>query len=564
MRKSLDPPDRASAIRRGALLAIVLAPALHAFRFGYRYGASDQDEFLPWLLTRLEPGYFSGDWLVGVQAGSFNVRTGFVRLLTPLAETTSPESAALILFVAAWVLLAWAVYDVTLRFSGAPLPAVAATVLVLAVIPRWTLGGNALASSMLVPSLAAWAIGLSAMALYLRGRPVLAGIAVGAAAGLQFLVAFHVGLAILVGALVAWPGLKRVLAYALPAIVLSAPTLFMLADAGMPVTASAGEAPLFAIMAYFRAPHHYAAAAFPQGDLIRVGALSVVGLALLLSPRTDLPSPVDRFGRGLVGLAAVACLVGWIGTEILPSVQVAVLQPFQHTLVSALVFVAVIMGRLFHRAAARFDRPAEWTPSWRLVFLLCLVGASLLFLRPVRREIPGTIPAVATWAQSETTRDAVFAVPPSTTGFSYQSRRSVLVTFKAWAFAEADMRAWLRRMQDVAPNAAVVPARLPPGARLGPAALLARLDDDWDRRSLEDLSEIARRYGVTYFVRRRSLAYAEPRFSLAAEIDGYRIYRWNGAPPPLGLPPPADSSGTAGTAPFAAQESLDPTRTDLP
>lgn len=564
MRLSLDQPNQTSATRRFALLAMVLAPTLHTFRFGYRFGASDQDEFLPWLLTRLEPGYFSGDWLVGVQAGSFNVRTGFVRLLTPLADAISPEGAVLVLFVAAWVLLAWAVYDIALRFSGAPLPAVVATILILAVIPRWTLGGNAFASSMLVPSLTAWAVGLTAMALYLRGRPLLAGIAIGVAAGLQFLVAFHIGLAILVGALATWPGLKRLLAYALPAIVLSAPTLFQLADAGVPVAEPAGEAPLFALMAYFRAPHHYAAAAFPHGDLVRVGALSVVGMALLLSRRSGLEPSVDRFGRGLVGLAAVACLVGWIGTEIRPSVPVAVLQPFQHTLLSALVFVAVIMGRLYHRATVRLARSAEWTPSWRFVLLLCLAGASLLVLRPVRRDIPGTLPAVATWALSETTRDAVFAVPPSTTGFGYQSRRSVLVTFKAWAFTEADMRAWLRRMQDVAPNAAAVPARLPPGARLGPAALLARLDDDWDRRSLEDLSAIARRYGVTYFVRRRSLAYAEPRFSLAAEIDGYRIYRWNGAPPPLDLPPLADSSATTGTPPSAAQESLDPTRTDLP
>ncbi len=60
------------------VLLLLFGFGLYVFRFGYGFGTSDQDEFIPYLLSLIDPALFENDWFVQTQQAAFSVRTYFV------------------------------------------------------------------------------------------------------------------------------------------------------------------------------------------------------------------------------------------------------------------------------------------------------------------------------------------------------------------------------------------------------------------------------------------------------------------------------------------------------
>ncbi len=535
----------------GAIAATILAPGVYLARFGYRFGASDQDEWLPWLLARVEPELLRTDWFVGVQESAFNVRSGFVAALTPMAQALSVEVAVAVVFVGSWALLSWSVYDVSRTLSGNAAPAVVATVLALAVLPRWTLGGNALGSSMLVPSLTGWALALAGMALFLHRRPFAAGILVGIAAWVQFLAGLHVGAAIAAGALAAglvdrsWFGPAA--RFAVTAVCIAAPVAVAVADSAAPAQVGTGEPDFLVLLTRFRAPHHYLPDAFPVTDIVRTAIVAAIGVvSLALAPRFR-ERPAGAFAAGVLALAGFAIASGWLAGEGDRVGSLVLLQPFQHSMLSLVASAALAAGAAWNHlgsTATILERRLLSLPGMAMAAVL---AATLLTVYPLRRPTPGTLDAVADWAREGTSTDALFALPPAATGFAYRSQRAVFVSYKTVAFDEANLRAWYRRLRDVAPNAATVTGALPSDPRSGPGDLMARLDADWETLQTADLHALARRHGITHFVRSTALPGAEPGFSLLALKHGYRVYGWNGAHAPPAVSIPGESATDEGS-----------------
>ena len=181
-------PTQAADSRHAPLFVPLAALLLYVLRFGYDYGASDQDEFLPYLLHRLDPTLFAQDWFVLTQASTFGIRTYFVLLLQGLSLVVPAWLAVLVLYVSAWLLTAGAVYALGHAFTRNRLAAAAAVVLALVLTPQWTLGGNDLAHSMLVPSMVGWGLGLWGLVFFLRYRPGQAALLLGTATWMQPLV----------------------------------------------------------------------------------------------------------------------------------------------------------------------------------------------------------------------------------------------------------------------------------------------------------------------------------------------------------------------------------------
>ncbi|MDX1546877.1 MAG: DUF6798 domain-containing protein, partial [Rhodothermales bacterium] len=132
--------------------------------------------------------------------------------------------------------------------------------------------------------------------------------------------------------------------------------------------------------------------------------------------------------------------------------------------------------------------------------------------------------SVEQWARTQTPAGAVFAVPPSWSGFRSHARRAVVVDFKAFPFQPEQIPVWFERLADLAPIS--LPERADP-------RLQATLDDAFLRRAPEALARAASRYGIDYVVRHRSAPLAHPAFELTHDAGPWLVYRYRAHEPEL-------------------------------
>ena len=124
------------------LFVLLAALLLYVLRFGYDYGLSDQDEFLPYLLHRLDPLVLAQDWFVLGQASAFSIRTYFVSMLQVPAQVMPVWLVVLGVYGAAWLLTGGAVYALGHAFTRNRLAAAAAVVTALVLRPAAGNGGR--------------------------------------------------------------------------------------------------------------------------------------------------------------------------------------------------------------------------------------------------------------------------------------------------------------------------------------------------------------------------------------------------------------------------------------
>lgn len=490
---------------RAAALAACLAPAAYLLRFGYGFGYSDQDEFLPWLVHRLNPDLLSLDWFVRTQEAAFNVRSGLMAVLEPLAAVLGIRPAVDLLYAATWVLLAGSVFAYAHGVTRSRAGAVAVALITLAIVPRWTLGGNAMPSALLVPSMTAWALAIAALALHARSRPWIAGVLLGLAAWLQPLVALTVTGALLAAGIFQGrgpgPTLRSALALAVPALLLAVPFGIRIL-LGSPVGGAAMDGPAAVdLLTRFRAPHHYLPGAFPAADWLQSGILIAAGAASLAALRDGRSADARRHAAGLFVAAALGLGIGLIGTQVS---RLALLQPFRITVLTGMVSVTWIVAVTIHLVRVhaptvldRLDRVAGH-PAAALAGLA--IVALTLLAAPSRPSPDPSLDAAADWIRVGTTPTDVIAVPPSATGFRFRSRRAVVVTFKAVPFSADGVSAWYRRLGDVAPGADRAPAGI------AAAETLSRLDAAYERMTADELDTLAGRHDVSFLVRRTALS----------------------------------------------------------
>ena len=117
------------------------------------------------------------------------------------------------------------------------------------------------------------------------------------------------------------------------------------------------------------------------------------------------------------------------------------------------------------------------------------------------------------WIKANTDRDAVFAVPPTLSGFRYRAERAIFVDFKAFPFHNDEMKEWHRRLLTEAPI-----ERL---ARGGVIAMRS-LDNAYDEMSSATVELLVRTEGVHFILRRSKL-------NSESSIRGLRLVHQQGA-----------------------------------
>ena len=527
------PPEREAASRIWPPLYVPLgAFLLYVLRFGYAFGESDQGELIPYLLHRLDATLFAEDWFVMTQASEFSIRTPVVLLLQSLAAWMPVWLAVLLVYVGTWLALAAAVYALAVLLTSNRLAAAGAVVAALVLTPQWTLGGNDLVTTMLVPSMMGWALGLWGLAYYLRARTVWAAMLLGLATWMQALVGLQ--LAGLLGLVLVWQVLRRetpirplllfsgvFLVSALPAL---APLLLQQFGAQPPA-----DADLFYIMAEFRNPHHYLPLSYPLRSYIRFGLLALLGVlsVALLHERRLLAHTV--FLRRLFVIIALLCAGAFLFTEVVPTLFIAKLQFFKTTVLAKLLFVILACRALvalipptFRSHLDHLVQPTRLGLGLTLSAWALIVGGLLMDwdvvvhkIRPLAR-MDTPVAAVEDWARTETFRSDVFLVPPSWSGFRSYAQRAVVIDFKAFPFQPDLVPVWYERLTDVAPI---------PRLERGTPALQAQLDALFLRLSPETVLSLADRYYARYVVRRRTAPLEHPSFELVFESGPWLVYR---------------------------------------
>jgi hypothetical protein len=165
----------------------LVAVLLFASRFGYSFATGDQDEILPFLYSLLDPTLYVNDWFVQSQLASFSVRTYFVWLLAGISSLVPAAWAVWLLFLVLALWIALMVLRLARRLTGSQAAAVVALLVAVVGTHKWTLGGNELLYTMLVPEMAAWALVLPSLLLFLDRRHVLAAVLLGMACWFQLL-----------------------------------------------------------------------------------------------------------------------------------------------------------------------------------------------------------------------------------------------------------------------------------------------------------------------------------------------------------------------------------------
>jgi hypothetical protein len=499
----------------GPVWIYALAFALFFVRFGYGYALGDQDEILPYLMHVLDPGLFENDWFVQTQSAAFSVRTYFVYLLVPLSSVVTVEIGVLLVYLVLWFTTAWGAYHLILTFELPKIAAAGAVVLGIGILHKWTLGSNDLVYSMLVPEMAAWAIGLPAIRLKVLGRGTLSAILLGVSAWFQILVGILV-FGILVFEHI-WTlaessdkrvGLSRAFKYSIVFIISALPVLIPIALQQLNTVDGPVEPSIFYILAPFRNPVHHMLSSFPLKSVIRF--VLIAGAAVLSLRWLDRRSMVQHSGflYRIGGLILLACLVMFVFTEWIPVLFVAKFQAYKLTVVFKLLALGLIVAVLAEmtptavvRALDKMLLPGKTRMTVTAVTIGICLGAWVLVPSALNSRLIGDVHSqsdlgmMEEWISENSEDGAVFAVPPSNSSFRSNARRAIVVNYMAFPYNDADMIEWYSRIQSVAPIGMVET-----GLNVRPA-----LDDAFERLEARDLLSLSAKYGFDYALRRERI-----------------------------------------------------------
>lgn len=488
----------------------MLLALAYFWRFGYIFGASDHDEFIPAVLALLDPSLYTRDWFVGWMTGGFTIRTPFLIVLWFAGQVLPLELAVFVLYGAVVLALFAALVWLARELGAGTTTAIAAVFAATTLTSTWTLGGNAILYPLLVPEVLAWPLVVAAVVLVLRHQWVLAAALLGLAAWFHalagMLAALSLGLALLVspagpgGPAGRWPlrdRAKRVcVLFGVPFALLVLPLVGLVGTGPLEAQARPGAPSSFHVMAELRLVHHYLPLSFPAVRFLQFGLLLVAGVASLAWLHRRGQIRHGPFLARWLGVVGVLLGVGFVFTELVPILFVAKLQFFKLTVLAQVLLTTAIVMAISALVQARWARRIP-SPSLRGVHLTgaaaaaAVVTITLVLIgvgRPAAAFGPHShrataLHAVERWARHNTDASALFAIPPTNTTFRTYARRSAVVTYKSMPFDDAAMHDWLQRLLRVAPME--LPAGGADFGALLDAAFHANTAADWQRLHAE-------------------------------------------------------------------------------
>jgi len=555
------------------ITGIALIAGLFFIRFGYDFGLSDQDEFLPYLLHLFRPDLLLSDWFVNTQTAAFSIRTPFVYVLYGPALLFSIKTAVLIVYILSFYLTASSVLDLVYRATRNVWLSWLGGILILVVTHQWQPGGNEILNRMLVPSMLAWGIALKSIVSFERRRIVYSVVGLAMATWIHPLVGLQISFLLFSTILVVgvnplvdnrirtsqavwrqaarlpprwnhaawsqstWNRIRSVYRPIVVYAVLVAPLFWILLVQQSADRTDAASA--YRILTQVRSPHHYIPGYFPTATWIRFG-LIVVGALLMglwyAGKHIDTHRLVrtDRSFRVMIVLSVICLMVlvvAMSGSVLIETPLVVKLQLFKVGIVlKSISIVLIILGLISllpSRFRDRWDRsnPDGWilaAASSAVLILLIFVSSSDLVgsqrMAPGRSPFRRATDEMMRWVRAETAESSRFVVPPGMTGFRYGAERAIFVNFKAVPYAPRDLLEWYRRMTVLSPDADVKP---------GGSAYLRAAEARFQERSIESTAKLMTHTHTTFMVRRSDYTDESPLIRPVFSNEAWWIFELN-------------------------------------
>jgi hypothetical protein len=453
------------AARAGAAAGACLLGALFALSYGLRYGVHNQHTYLLRAVRRADPTLFARDWLVSATTDyhpAWSVLAGWL-MATGHGPWLLAGGNVLVLCVAALL-----VYALARGLAAARALPVMALVLGYTVFDAQhevvgSVAVSALFTNYLVPANLGSLGLLAAVALHLRGRHLLAGLA--AAAGGFFHANFLVlAPPLLLAAHLLAPrpaGWWRAAAASIApsAVVLLVRLSELLAMSADP-QAAAGRAVFMGV----RSPHHYLPFTFLR-DFAPFYAWQLAGLAALrlwAPPRDAAFARLRALMEALfLAITGATVLTTVVTVPFVAQLYVWRLAPLSVLLAQIACACWLVRVETWARVAARLPRVPSLAP-----FAVGAVGA-VLFAIGAARGLPGLGAEARAlqvsladdeklygWART-TAKDALFAVPPDAHAFRLAAERAIVVDWKSTPVLPREVLEWHRRLLLVSGRASV-------------------------------------------------------------------------------------------------------------
>lgn len=484
---------------RPPLYLPLLTLTIYLFWRGYDYAISDQDEVLPYLMHLLDAGLFHSDWFVNTQLEIFGPRTLFVLIAWLPAKLFGPYATILGIYVASWFGTSTALYTLGLQLTRERLAATVSVILALLLTPKFTLGGNDLATWIFTPSMLAWTLGLWGLVFFMRRRMGRAALLMGISTWMQALVGLQI--AMVCALLLLW---KHGWTARHPYLFVGSFTLFAFPALGPLIWHQLAGIPpeglwsYFYILFEFRAPHHYLPMSFSPESALRFATLLGLGaVTFRLLPETHCV-----LVRRLLIIIASLCAISFLCSEVLHLETITKLQLFKLTVLVKVFCVILISNAAAQLILKFYSRTLTvfFDHGHYALGATVLIAATLAILSPDAMGIwPSSdqTPAeeIASWAHDSTDTNAIFAVPPAWGHFRSQAKRAIVVNFKAVPFHPPYMTEWFTRLTEIAPTA------LP---RRGGAQFIPALDSAFLALPGQEIKQLAARYGFEYIVRQKA------------------------------------------------------------
>ena len=516
---------------------------LYIFRFGYAYGYSDQDEFLPYLMHTLDPSLFTTDWFVQTQLKAFSVRAYFVYLLLAPSALFSIPIAVAIFYLACWFGTAIGLYKLALHISNNRLASTLSVAVLLVFTPFWTLGGNDLIHSMLVPSMLGWSLGIWSVFFFLKSRILLSAAMLGMATLFQALVGLQLGLILGLVMIIEFilrcnRPIKDIFRFGVMYLLCASPALIPLfyqqfTTTPPPINAQIVQTPsLFYIMAELRNPHHYLFHSFSTLRVVQFGLIFIVGIAGIYTSNRYIKGFPTLLITSILGIITSLCVVAYLGTEVYHNVTVAKLQLFKMTVLAKVFLVIAICTALAllpsHNVQSRveqllFDRPHKFIAAFIIGYAMLIVVLHNRFeskVYPFSNSFNNAT-SVYEWITDNTPKTAIFAVPPSWSGFRISTQRGIVINHKAFPYKDKDNRTWFTRLHSLAPF---------DSTSRKDHRLLAQLDSAYESLSIHQVTQNIEKYEIDYIVRSSRLDSAYTPLFSSSDWHVYEARRPNQEP----------------------------------
>jgi hypothetical protein len=498
---SSRPPNHTARSATYALVgSALLVSGLFYLRFGYQYGFSDQDEFLPLVLKWMNSSLFEADWFVQSQSSAITVRTAFASIVYFFSQFIGAKLGVLLVHVATGIALVWGLIRVSNRLYHNELSSIVFVLLVLVLTPRWNPGGNDLWHAMLVPSTLAWTFAVWSLDQLMGKRFLGGGLLIAAAMVVHPLIGLQLGC--ILGTVTFWKHGRSAVWFLLPFMLVAVPSVIVFSGGVEPQDTLSSTY----VLTTLRAPHHYLPEAFSATSWLKWLFIVVPGFLYLWTDnnsikRSRINSSLISSGLSrdwILGLAVVSSIVVLLGLmfgTVLPIPAVIKLQPFTIAvwirMLASLGLSALFVASIPFGIRTNLERFVK-RPSF--VVLAVVTALTIPLLGTTSRAVEGQLDSeTATWIQENTPVSALFAIPPSLSGFQIQTQRAQFVNFKAFPFQGNEANEWLDRLLTIAPTEQLEP---------GGTAFQSRLDQAFDNLTPVQWDSIHDRANIDYLVRR--------------------------------------------------------------